>query len=184
MYRSRSRSCTSLLLVALAACSDGGGDDEGVVCGTGGAPADGITLTGEGIEVRYQGFLAGPNNDCPDTDPSAPTSMTIVGTQADSGAALVLCVSRPDRFGNQATPLGTAIIVEDADGVAGGCTLNASKDTAAPTGTARAEGYCDDGKNAAGFALVIDAEVNVAVRCGDAEQTRRLRISGRAAVSI
>jgi hypothetical protein len=172
------------VLVALAACSDDDGGDDGGVCGPGDAPADGITLTGEGIEVRYQGFLAGPNNDCPDSDPSAPTSMTIVGTQADSGAALVLCVPRPDRFGNQATPLGTAIVVEDADGVAGGCTLNASKDTAAPTGNARAEGYCDDGKDPAGFALVIDAEVDVAVRCGDAEQTRRLRVAGRAAVSL
>ena len=184
MSRSRFQSSTSALVLVglLAACSDDGGDD--VTCGPGDAPADGITLTGDGIEVRYQALRAGPNNDCPDSDPSAPTSMTIVGTQTDSGAPLVLCVSRPDRWGNTATPLGTAIVVEDADGVAGGCTLNTSKDTAAPTGTARAEGYCGDGLDPAGFALVIDAEVAVTVRCGDAEQTRRLRLTGRAAVGL
>jgi len=182
MHRSRFPFTTSLAaIVVLGACS--GGDDE--TCGPGDAPAAGITAEVEaGSSVVYGDFVAGPNNDCPDpSDPSAPTSLTIVGTQTGQAFPLTLCVRRPDRFGATPAALGTDIVIEDVGAVVGDCQIRLDRQGAAPSGTATATGLCDRGTNAAGFALELSGAVSVIRTCGTVSTPLRLTLSGRTAVA-
>jgi hypothetical protein len=185
MSRSRSPLRTSALLIAVAVATGGcGGDDEpSAECGAGDAPAEALVLAGSGVEVRYGGFVAGPNNDCPDpADPEAPTSMTIVGTQVGGEAPLTLCVRRPDRFTTAPADLATGAVIEDVAGSVGDCTLELDRSMAA-TGTLTAIGLCLDGVEPSAFALAISAEVSVIRTCGGVEEPLRLTLGGRVAVA-
>jgi hypothetical protein len=183
MSRSRSPLRTSALLLAVTLATGGcGGDDEPAECGAGDAPAEALVLAGAGLEVRYGGFIAGPNNDCPDpTDPDAPTSLTIVGTQVGGEAPLTLCVRRPDRFTTAPADLATGAVIEDVAGSAGDCTLELDRSMAA-TGTLTATGLCLDGVEPSAFALEVSAEVSVIRTCGGVEDALRLTLAGRVAV--
>lgn len=185
MPPSPSHSPTSALAgaaLALAVPACGNGDDR--VCGPGDAPAEAITLTGSELDVRYGGFVAGPNNDCPDPDdPDAPTSLTIVGTQVGTEFPLTLCVRRPDRLADAPAQLGAGVVIEDVGADTGGCTLRLDRQGAAPTGTLTATGLCDDGADAAGFAMALAGEVSVIRTCGDVSESLRVTLSGRVAVA-
>jgi hypothetical protein len=185
MSRSRSPLRTSALLLAIAVATGGcgGDDDPSAACGAGDAPAEALVLAGSGVEVRYGGFIAGPNNDCPDPgDPDAPTSLTIVGTQVGGEAPLTLCVRRPDRFTTAPADLATGAVIEDVAGSAGDCTLELDRSMAA-TGTLTATGLCLDGVEPSAFALEVSAEVSVIRTCGGVEESLRLTLGGRVAVA-
>jgi hypothetical protein len=183
MSRSRSPLRTSACLLALVAVGCGGDDEPSPECGSGDAPVEALVLAGSGVEVRYGTFIAGPNNDCPDpTDPDAPTSLTIVGTQVGGEAPLTLCVRRPDRFTSSPVDLATGAVIEDVAGSAGDCTLELDRSTPA-TGTLTASGLCLDGVEPSAFALEVAGEVSVIRTCGGIEETLRLTLSGRVAVA-
>ncbi|MEZ4368265.1 MAG: hypothetical protein R2939_18600 [Kofleriaceae bacterium] len=157
------------------------GDDD--ACGPGSAPADGLVLAGDGLEVRYAGLVAGANNDCPAPDaPAGVVSLTIAGTQAGGAAPLTFCVPRPDLLGAGARALGTEVQVIDASATVDGCTLSLAG-TSAPTGTATAAGACDDGAGPAGFALTLDGTVTVTRTCGAAVDELAMTLVGEIAVA-
>jgi hypothetical protein len=161
-------------------------------CGPGDAPADGLVLSGSGVEVRYHMMTAGLNNDCP--DPSVSTedvvSLTLQGLQVGGTiGAITLCIPRPDLVGDPMpiintvpTAHGASAEVVDVGAEAGGCTFSRSQ-TVEPAGTLYAEGLCDGGGNAAGFALVVAGQVSVDRDCSGTIDTLRLDLAGTISVA-
>jgi hypothetical protein len=181
MSRSRFLSITSGLVVAATTACCGGNDS----CGPGSAAADGLALTGSGVNVTYAGLTARPNNDC--LDPSAPAgvvSLTISGEQVDTGFPITLCVGRPDLLGSGVRQLGTDVKVMDVSAdLGGGCTL-AVASTPAPTGSVQSSGVCGNGSDAAGFAMTIENGVVAVNRtCGTNVDRLMLALAGTFAVS-
>ena len=182
MRSSRTWVLPFLLITSLAACPSDG--DE---CGPGDAPDDGLTVTGLGVELAYNGLLAGPNNDCPiDGTPDGVISLTIAGTQVDGPGLFTLCVPRPDQLsGGEALGIDDpasedpAVRVVDISGTDVACEYDL--DDTAPTGTVRAQGLCDD-TGAGGFALVIDGEVTLTRTCGAQVDTVVVELGGTIAV--
>jgi hypothetical protein len=166
-----------VLAATVVAC---GGDDDPAVCGAGDAPADGVTASGGGVEIRYAAFTAGPNNDCPVAD--APTSLTIVGIQVGTEAPLTLCIPRPDRWADAPADLRDEVQIENVSGVLGECSIRLDR-TVDASGTVTATGLCFDGVEPSAFALDIAGEVGVTRTCGTTTDSLRLTLAGRVAVA-
>jgi hypothetical protein len=161
-------------------------------CGPDEAAADGLVLSGSGIDVRYHMVVAGQNNDCP--DPSVSTadvvSLTVQGLQVGGTiGAITLCIPRPDLLADPMpiintvpTDHGASAEVVDVGAETGGCTLSRSQ-TVEPAGTLYAEGLCDQGADPAGFALVVAGQVSVDRDCGGTIDTLRLDLAGTISVA-
>ena len=164
-----------LLLALVAGCP---ADD---ACGPGDATADGLLLSNTEIEVRYHEMVASANNDCP--DPAAPEgviSLTIAGVQVAGSDGITFCVGRPDLLSG-GLPLGTGVQVIDVGAESGGCTL--TRNPTAATGTATADGICQNGTDPAGFALSVQGQVSVDRDCSGVMDTLRLDLSGTISVA-
>jgi len=160
------------LALAAGACSDP------ATCGAGDAPADGIALTGAGLEVRYTGLRASQNNDC------NPTSITLQGTQVGATSRFTLCIRDPDQLAGTPTTLGVGVEVVDVRGAVGDCTVTLDGAGAPPSGSASAAGLCDGGVHPDGFALSLDGEVSITRTCtGMPPEALRVKLAGRAAIA-
>jgi hypothetical protein len=177
------------LLAALAGgCSDDGDD----ACGPGdGLP--GISLTVGGETVTYAGFSASENNDCT-LQASGVISVSVHGTQTGGASPFTLCLPRPDLLGADPVALvpsrvppmdgDRAMVIDSSAALAAGCTVE--KDVSmAPTGNARFLGYCDGGKNTAGYALEVTGTVPLLRTCagGPAEHVMGT-LAGSVAVDV
>jgi hypothetical protein len=166
----------ALALGLLAGCPS----DES--CGPGNAAGDGLTMTASGVEIRYHALTAGANNDCPEAGaPAGVVSLTIGGFQVAGSDAVTLCVPRPDQLAG-GLALGAGVQIVDVSAEQGGCTFSRNPQTP-PTGTARAEGICEDGVDPAGFALVLDGTVAVDRVCGATNDTLMMTLAGTVSVA-
>ncbi len=197
------------LLAALAACAcgDDGGDGDGAdagpdasgeVCGPGDAPADGVIVDvgGDPEAGAVFGQLgSSANNDCPPPESGGATSITIQGAQtdpADPVPFLTLCLPRPHLIESEPVPLVDDAILDEDTRVqlidllaapADGCSLDIDGDRA-PSGQVTFSGFCDDGVNAAGYALSFAATVPLLRTCGaDPAEPVDAELSGEVAVS-
>jgi hypothetical protein len=183
------RACLAITFAAtLPACP---GDP---FCGPGEAAADGLVLSGSGVEVRYHMASAGLNNDCPDPTVSTEdvVSVTISALQVGGGGAINLCVPRPDLLGETPMPIintvvspgvhGASAEIVDVNATTGGCTLSRSQ-TVEPSGTLVAEGLCGNGADPAGFALIFAGQVSIDRDCSGTLDTLRLDLAGAISVS-
>jgi hypothetical protein len=181
---SRSRCLSTISLVALAACD---GDDG--ACGPGDAPADGITITGSNVALRYDSFDSGVNNDCTVPAAGGKISVTIHAKQVGGAAPLTFCISRVDLFGKE--PLDLAkddpnnddleFRVVDASGMDAGCTFELAD--APITGTATAEGVCADASDPAGYALTVNGSLTLTRTCGVTVDAVAVTLAGTVAVA-
>lgn len=176
---------------AMALFGCGGGDD--AACGPGDpAMYEGITgaaLSGDPVTIAWEGFTSGPNNDCTPDDGGA-TSLTIQGTQPESGFAITFCVPRPDTIGGDPVALvyaseehpGPVEVVDMSAMLDGDCILTKDPDTA-PSGTVTFIGLCGDGIDPAGYAISVDANVAGLMACaGGAPEAVTITLSGATAV--
>jgi hypothetical protein len=139
--------------------------------------------------LTYGQFTGRPNNDCPHTGaPMNLISLTITGMQVDVGGGgfATLCVGRPDQLASQSLMLGfdaaAPVQVVDLTATTGSCTVKIDR-SHAPTGTVSASGLCDNGKNAAGFALELDATLTLTRTCGSTIDAVPIALHGRVAVA-
>jgi hypothetical protein len=171
MLRSLFLSSTSLLV----AC----GDD---VCGPGDAPAFGLVAGNDDVALVFGNITSGLNNDCP--DPMAPAgivSMTLQGMQQGGPGLLTLCIGRPDLIAKQELTFGTAVRIIDLNGEVEGCTY--SIDSLRPVlGSASASGLCDNGADAAGYALTVDGALSLRRMCPTTSDTIAVSFDGTAAI--
>jgi hypothetical protein len=158
-------------------------------CGPAGAPASGLQATGGTVALTYGQFTGRPNNDCPVSGtPNGVVSLTITGMQTDVGGGgfATLCVGRPDQLADQPLSIGldatAAVRVFEIHGQASGCTFSIDS-SHPPTGTASTSGMCDNGKNAAGFALELDATLTLTRTCGSTVDAVPVMLHGRVAVA-
>lgn len=193
MPPSRSPSSTdrvAALAVALVAAAAAGCSDD-AACGPGAATADGVTLTVDGTEVRYQGFLGGRNNDC-NIAGSGVVSVTVAGTQVGDTSPLTLCLPRPDLLDGTPVALSHDRIPPAADDraqlidagatLAAGC--RARLDGTRPiTATASFTGLCAAGADPAGFALTLSGTIPVEVICPDATTPTTATLAGTVAIA-
>jgi hypothetical protein len=196
----QSRSNTSLIvasilgsLVAAGTAVLGGcsGDDS---CGPSDAPATGLVATNgsttDPATMTFGNLTGGLNGDCP--DPSAPsgvTSLTLQGTQTDSGATgfVTICISRPDLLTKQAQTLGldasgAPALLIDVTGNAANCNLSIDR-TVAASGTITADGLCSNGADAAGFAVAVDGTLSLTRMCATKTDSIAVTLKGRVAVT-
>lgn len=158
----------------------GCGDDE---CGPGSAPDVGLVASSADVELKYGNFTSGANNDCPEVDISTGiVSLTITGTQSNATTTnyMTFCVPRPDQLA-AGVPLGSGLRIVDFNGEADGCTYTFAGGSV-PTGTARATGLCDNGKDPAGYALTVDGNVLLRRTCPTATDMIAVSLSGTVAV--
>lgn len=157
-----------LVAAALSLFSACDGDED---CGPGEAPADGLTITAEGVTLTYANATSSPNNDCP-VDGAA-TALTIDITQSDPATAvrrpLILCIPRPDQVGTAPIDLAdgtdfTKIQLIDVFAEANGCLISFDR-TRTFSGTATFSGFCSDGTDPAGYALALDATIPATRDC-------------------
>ena len=169
---------------AATGCGGGGGGDS---CGPGGAPATGLVAGSGAVVLSYGQLTGGLNNDCPAANPPAGViSLTIHGTQSDAAGQITLCVERPDLLAGQPQALGpdspgSPIHVVDVAGSASGCSFAIDR-TQAITGMASASGLCENGGDAAGFALTLDGALSLTRTCGAAVDSLRVALHGQVAV--
>lgn len=177
-----------VISLALATGCSGSGDS----CGTSGAPSTGLVATNadNSATMTFGDLHAGLNNDCPASDaPAGVTSLTVQGTQTDSGAQgfFTLCISRPDLLATQAQPLGlngstAAAQLVDTTGTANNCSL--AIDTTQPAGgTVSANGLCEDGGDPAGFALIVEGTLHLQRTCNTTVDSIGVTLRGRVAVT-
>jgi hypothetical protein len=172
-------------IAALGAPGCGGGGDS---CGPGDAPDVGLVATGGDATLTFGGLRAGPNGDCPASGaPNGLISLTIDGTGSDG--IITLCVSRPDLLASQPQALALDVPGSDAparivdlSGTASGCTFQIDS-THPASGTVSSTGLCDNGSDAAGFALVVDAALSLTRTCGATIDSIAVTLRGRVAVS-
>lgn len=174
-----------LFVISVAAC---GGDD---TCGTGSAAVDGLLASAQGVQLKFTGLTAGANNDCPDSNaPAGVVSLSIMGTQeapgmVDGPGIFFGCVPRPDLL---TTPraLGLAMTADfqlvSLAGSDTSCTYKLD-DTVPPTGTATGENVCDNGTNANGFILDMDAAATLVRKCNGVTDSVTVQLSGSVAVN-
>lgn len=152
-------------------------------CGPGGAPKIGLVVSSSEVSLTYGNLTSGANNDC--RDPMAPDgviSLTIDGTQMDGTSIITLCMPRPDLVAKGEQPLGTGLRIIDLNGEKDGCTytFEASRPV---TGTVSVSGMCDNGTNAAGYALTIDGNISLNRQCVTTSDTIAVGITGHIAVA-
>lgn len=169
-----------------------GGDD--AVCGPADAPPAGATVAIEGDPggIAYGAFTSSPNNDCPPPG-GGPTSLTIEGTQTDLAPgerfSMVLCLPRPDEIGSAPVSLDDDQLVQLIDVNArldGDCTLRLDASTP-PSGTITFSGYCDDGNDGSGYALIFDGSAAGTRTCpdgagGSTDEPATITLTGSVAV--
>jgi hypothetical protein len=157
------------------------GDDE---CGPGSAPASGLTASSADVSLVYGGLSSGANNDCP--DPDIPigeiVSVTIEGSQQDTGSLVVFCLPRPDKLANETLQLGTGLRIIDFNGEKDGCTY-AFEASRPVTGTVSSSGICDNAEDPAGWALTIDGNISLRRTCPAATDTIAVSLTGTVAVT-
>ncbi len=172
MLRSLFLSSISLLLVAC-------GDD---VCGPGNAATFGIAASSADVALVFGNITSGLNNDCPDPDaPAGIVSMTLQGTQQNGPGLLTLCIGRPDLLATQPLTFGTSVRIIDLNGEVEDCTY--SFDSTRPVlGDATATGLCDNGANAAGYALTVDAALSMRRMCPAMNDTIAVTFEGTSAI--
>ncbi len=168
-----------LLITSVAA---GGCDDD--TCGVQGAPQTGIVAASADAMLTYGDLTSGANNDCP-AMPGV-TSLTIFGSQTSGTGTITFCIPRPDQLGQAGRTLGLDqvggdIRIVDLSGSASNCTYAIDRATP-PVGTGSAEGLCDNGKNSAGFALVLEGTVGLKRTCGTTTDVVSFTMAGRVAV--
>jgi hypothetical protein len=167
-----------LFLSSISALVASGCSDD---CGPGGAPDFGLNASSSEVTLTYGNLTAGANNDCP--DPMAPMgviSVTIAGTQKDGMGLATFCVPRPDLL-DTGVNLGTGFRIIDLNGDAEGCMF--SLDPTPVTGTAKANGICDNGKDSAGFALIVEGFVSLRRVCPTNTDNIQVSLAGTVAVS-
>jgi len=149
----------------------------------------GMVASGGPAALTYGKFTGGLNNDCPASGaPMGVISMTIAGMQTDTGGGgfATLCVGRPDLLATRSLAIGfdaaAAVRVFELNGQASGCTFTVDR-TQPATGTASTSGLCDSGRNAAGFAFMLDATLALTRTCGTTVDTVPVTLHGRVAVS-
>lgn len=177
MQRSLFLSSTSLLFVLTAGC----GDDE---CGPPSGTQDaGLLASSADVILNYGNITSGPNNDCGELDPQTGiVSLTLEGTQVDGPGRLTLCIRRPDKLQEGPVPLGTGALIIDLDGMVGDCTY--AFEAARPvTGEVTAEGLCDYGQNAAGYALTVDGALSLTRMCPTMNDTIAVTFAGTVAIT-
>jgi hypothetical protein len=184
MSPSRFLSTTSLAAAAIAGSAGCSGGDS---CGPGGAPDSGLVASNPAVILTFGQLTGGLNNDCPASDaPAGVISMTIGGTQRDGQGRITLCAGRPDLLGTQALALGfdatAPVRVIDLLGSSSSCTYTVDR-TLPLSGTAQASGLCDNGRSAAGFALVVDATLSLTRTCGATVDATEVMLHGRVAVA-
>jgi hypothetical protein len=113
--------------------------------------------------------------------------MSIHATQTDGTGILTLCVARPDRLAKEDLALGLDVAgsdvhVVDVEGAANNCTFTLDR-TRPPTGTASADGLCNNGTGPDGFALVVDGALSLQRTCGATVDTVAVTLRGRVAVT-
>ncbi|HEX8112879.1 MAG TPA: hypothetical protein VF516_34345 [Kofleriaceae bacterium] len=189
MSLSRFPSSTSLASILALGLGLGAGCGGGDSCGPAGASDTGVIASGGGLTLTYGQFTGMQNNDCPASGaPKGLVSLTITGMQTDAGGAgfANLCVGRPDLLASQPLGLGfdaaAAVHVVDLTATTGGCTVKIDR-SQPPSGTASASGLCDNGGNAAGFALVLDATLTLTRTCGSTVDAVPITLRGRVAVA-
>ncbi len=171
MWRSLFLSITSL---AATSCS-------GPDCGPMGAFEFGLTASSDQVNLVFGDLVAGANNDCPDpAAPSGVVSLTISGTQMGQSGLVTFCVPRPDQLSNT-LPLGTGVKVIDLNAADASCTY-ALDSSQLPAGTVKGEGVCDNGTNAAGFALVVNGNIGLRRTCGVTVDSVSVGLTGPVAV--
>ena len=170
----------SIISVALApGCS-------GPDCGPMGAFEFGLTASNDQVTLVYGDLTAGPNNDCPDQSAPTVTSLTIMGTQMSNTGLFTICIARPDQLATTPQPIGSSGIansgVIDVTGTDATCTYALDR-TQPKSGTVTSTGLCDNGTNAAGFALVFDGFVGLKRTCGATVDTINVGLKGTVAVA-
>ena len=172
--------CLSSTSLALVGCSDD-------ACGPGSAAADGLAVTGTGVAFTYGTMGAGLNNDCPDliSPPPVPTSVTVQGLQTGTtDQHFTICIPRPDTLTTQTMQLvhdtntGLDVRLVDIQGKDASCTFTLGANV---TGTVKTSGMCGNGADIAGFALTIDATVQLNREC--MSDTIDVQLSGTVAVA-
>ncbi|HEY1557827.1 MAG TPA: hypothetical protein VGF94_23505 [Kofleriaceae bacterium] len=191
MSRSRFLSITSGgALAAFVACSGSSSPKPDAACGPGGAPVDGLVASSNSpsVTLTYGNLTGGANNDCPDAAaPAGVVSYTITGSQTDNGGGglVTLCIPRPDLLPHGLTlgygsDAGVQLIDFDGSVQATGCTYSLS--TVAPTGTVSSSGECNNGTNAAGFALSFSGSMTLTETCITGTGAVVLSLGGQVAV--
>lgn len=123
--------------VLLTGCS--GGSECGVTSDAGDAP---LTMSVVGETFAYESFTSSQNNDCP-AGGTTVVSVTVGGTQVDTGFPFTLCLPRPDRIDASPLSLADRTMIQVVDVSArgqDGCTY--ALGVAAPMGTATFAGFC------------------------------------------
>ena len=170
----------SIISVALAAGCSGGSE----TCGPQGAGAFALVAAGTGVSLTYGDLVASQNNDCPAAGaPAGVVSLTITGKQMGTAGLVTLCVPRPDELATTAAPLGSGVELVDFTGSDPTCSYELDMVTP-PTGTATAHGLCDNGSNAAGFALDFDGGLSFDRTCGTTVDTVAVTLTGDVAVTV
>jgi hypothetical protein len=138
--------------------------------------------------LTYGQLHGGLNRDCPAAGaPDGVISMTISGTQAGADGLVTLCVTRPDLLASQPQALGLNVAgaevrLVDLRGTANSCSF-AIDDSQPVTGTATSAGLCGNGRDPAGFALVVDGALSLLRTCGATIDSVRITLHGRVAVT-
>jgi hypothetical protein len=174
-----------LAVAGLTACSDDSS------CGTGGAAAAGAPSTVGTETVAFTAFTAGRNSDC-QINGSGVVSVTVAGHQLNDTAPLTLCLPRPDLIETAPVTLtkdelpppvtDRAQLIDAVAILAGGCVARLDA-TRAYAATATFAGMCDDGTNAAGFALTLAGQVPVTVTCAGNPTAAMATLAGTVAVA-
>jgi hypothetical protein len=171
------------LVCALAGC---GGDDS--ACGPTNTSPAGLSVAGSGTNLFFAELMAGANNDCTPTG-SDVISLTIQGTQTDGVGFVTFCIPQPQKLttglalGSDVPGDEPAAILEDlVAATTDGCTYSFDPTTGV-TGTVRATGICDDGTNAAGFALAVSATLAMTGSGGASCGTLDVQLAGTAKVA-
>ena len=156
-----------LVLVLLAACGNGGGDQCRVVPDAGGA---GVTGDNGDQQFTFGRFNSSPNNDCPAGGTSV-VSVTIEAEQVgpvecSPRCVLNLCLPRPDLIGDAPIALGDADLVR-VDSLAASLSLceTVVDRRAPPTGTVTFQGFCTTAGSH--YVVSFDGAVPATRTCGD-----------------
>jgi hypothetical protein len=164
------------------------------VCGIADVTIDGVTAAQGADTVTFGMFAAGANNDCPGPGvPGGVVSVTVFGRQVEpaGNAVISVCLPRPDLIdsgddiplspAHQPAEASDRVQLVDLEGdLAADCRWSLG---GAPDGTARFDGFCDDGTHPDGFALTFDATVPVTKTCtGLPDETVEVILAGTVAV--
>jgi hypothetical protein len=157
----------------------GCGDDD---CGPGDAPAVGLVASSSEVTLTYGNLISRAGNDCPEVDPSTGiVSVSIEGKHTDGPGLVTFCIPRPDLL-DGGVSIGSGLRIIDFNAEKDGCEFQIAQGSV-PTGTARATGICDNGKNKAGFALTVEGNVVLRRTCPTSTDMIAVSLAGTVAVT-